>query len=37
MTKVPAYATRGPSDPLGPTTIERRDPRANDVVIDILY
>jgi uncharacterized zinc-type alcohol dehydrogenase-like protein len=37
MTKVPAYATRGPTELLGPYSIERRDPRANDVVIDILF
>jgi uncharacterized zinc-type alcohol dehydrogenase-like protein len=37
MTKVPAYATRGPSELLGPSPIERRDPRPDDVVIDILY
>ncbi|MCW5834838.1 MAG: NAD(P)-dependent alcohol dehydrogenase [Labilithrix sp.] len=37
MTKVPAYATRGPTEPLSPFTIERRDPRPDDVVIDVLY
>lgn len=37
MTKVPAYAARGPNDPLGPWSVERRDPRPDDVVIDILY
>jgi alcohol dehydrogenase (NADP+) len=36
-TKVPAYATRGPMELLGPFSVERRDPRANDVVIDLLY
>jgi alcohol dehydrogenase (NADP+) len=35
--RVPAYAAHGPSEPLGPFTIERRDPKPNDVVIDILY
>ncbi len=35
--KVPAYATTGPREPLGPSTIERREPRHDDVVIDILY
>jgi uncharacterized zinc-type alcohol dehydrogenase-like protein len=37
MTKVPAYAARGPTEPLGPWSIERRDPRPDDVVIDVLY
>lgn len=37
MTKVPAYSTRGPTELLGPTSIERREPRPNDVVIDILF
>ena len=38
MTKtVPAYAAPAAHEPLAPTTIERRDPRANDVVIDIAY
>ncbi|MBX3217074.1 MAG: NAD(P)-dependent alcohol dehydrogenase [Labilithrix sp.] len=37
MTKVPAYATGGPGEPLSPFTIERRAPRPDDVVIDILY
>lgn len=31
------YATHAPTDDLGPMRFERRDPRADDVVIDILY
>ncbi|MFZ2490636.1 MAG: NAD(P)-dependent alcohol dehydrogenase [Thermoanaerobaculia bacterium] len=37
MTKVPAYAAATPTSPLGPTTIDRRDPGPRDVVIDILF
>ena len=37
MTKVPAYAAAGPTEPLSPFTIDRRDPGPNDVVIDILF
>jgi alcohol dehydrogenase (NADP+) len=37
MTKVPAYAAASATSPLGPHTIERRDPGPNDVHIDILY
>jgi uncharacterized zinc-type alcohol dehydrogenase-like protein len=37
MTKVHAYAAHSPKEPLGPFSIERRDPRADDVVIDILF
>lgn len=32
-----AYGTRGAKDPLGPMTVERREPRAQDVQIEILY
>ncbi len=31
------YATHSPTDDLAPHRFERRQPRANDVVIDILY
>lgn len=31
------YATQAPSDKLAPFSFERRDPRPEDVVIDILY
>ncbi|WP_233459054.1 alcohol dehydrogenase catalytic domain-containing protein, partial [Amycolatopsis acidiphila] len=34
---VPALAAAGPQAPLESTTIERRDPRPHDVVIDIAY
>ena len=37
MTKVPASAAAGPTEPLSPFTIDRRDPGPNDVVIDILF
>lgn len=37
MHKVPAYAASSPKAPLGPYTVERREPRDHDVVIDILY
>jgi len=33
----PAYAAPGAGEPLIPTTIERRDVGANDVLIDIGY
>lgn len=33
----PAYAARTSSSPLAPFTIERREPGANDVAIEILY
>ncbi len=36
-TTVPAYAAPAAHQPLEPTTIERRDPRAHDVVIDIAF
>ncbi|PLZ02953.1 hydroxyacid dehydrogenase [Burkholderia sp. WAC0059] len=32
-----AYAAQSPSTPLGPMTIERREPGPHDVAIDILY
>jgi uncharacterized zinc-type alcohol dehydrogenase-like protein len=37
MPKIPAYAAHSHGKPLGPHTVERREPRAEDVVIDILY
>ena len=37
MPKVPAYAATSAGAPLAPFTIERREPGAHDVVIDILY
>ena len=37
MTPTPALRTSGATDPLVRTTIERRDPRPDDVVIDIAY
>jgi len=37
MLKTPAYAVSAAKRPLGPTTIERRDAGANDVLIDILF
>jgi uncharacterized zinc-type alcohol dehydrogenase-like protein len=33
----PAYAALSPTTPLAPFSIDRRAPRPNDVVIDILY
>ncbi|MEU4780003.1 NAD(P)-dependent alcohol dehydrogenase [Micromonospora sp. NPDC023633] len=35
--RVHAYAASGPSEPLAPTTIERRDVGPNDVLIEIRY
>ena len=35
--KTPAYGARAAKAPLAPMTIERRDPRPSDVVIEILY
>jgi len=35
--KTPAYATQSAKSPLAPYSIERREPRAHDVLIDILY
>jgi len=37
MAKTPAYAAASAGAPLAPFTVERRDPRPQDVVIDILY
>ncbi len=37
MMKTLGYATHSPTDKLQPFTFERRDPRPEDVVIDILY
>ena len=37
MTHTPALSTSGPGDAFARTTIERREPRADDVVIDIAY
>jgi alcohol dehydrogenase (NADP+) len=37
MTKTSAYAAPAPGKPLGPSSIERREPGPLDVTIDILY
>lgn len=37
MNKIKAYAAQNAKSPLAPFTIERRDPREYDVVIDIKY
>ena len=37
MTHTPAYAAFSATAPLGPLTIDRRDPGPSDVQIDILY
>ena len=37
MRNISAYAVPQANRPLGPRTIERREPRAEDVVIDILF
>jgi alcohol dehydrogenase (NADP+) len=37
MSSVPAWAAPDATSPLGPVTIERREPGPRDVVIDILY
>ncbi len=37
MAKIPSYAAAAPKAPLGPHTIERREPGPHDVLIDILY
>ena len=37
MPKVSAFAAYSPKEPLGPLTVQRRDPGPKDVVIDILY
>ena len=36
-TSVPALVTEGPGKPLERSTVERRDPKPHDVVIDIAY
>jgi uncharacterized zinc-type alcohol dehydrogenase-like protein len=37
MTQTPAYAAQAADKPLGPHTIERREPGPHDVAIDIRY
>jgi len=37
MLTTPAYAAADPGSPLAPHTIERREPREGEVLIDILY
>jgi len=37
MLKTPAYAARLARSPLEPWSVERREPRAHDVLIDVLY
>jgi uncharacterized zinc-type alcohol dehydrogenase-like protein len=37
MSTVLAYAARSAKEPLGPFSVDRRDPRPDDVVIDVLY
>jgi len=37
MTTARAYAAHSPTDPLAPHAVERRDPGAHDVEIDILF
>jgi len=37
MLNVRAYAAPSATEPLAPTTIQRRDLRPNDVLIDIAY
>ncbi len=37
MPKVPAYAAPAARAPLAPFTVERREPREHDVVVDILF
>ena len=37
MPIVPAYATPAARAPLGPFTVDRREPGPHDVLIDILY
>ncbi len=37
MLKTPAYAAQSTKAPLAPFTVERREPGAQDVLIDILY
>jgi uncharacterized zinc-type alcohol dehydrogenase-like protein len=35
--RVPAYATPGPRAPLAPFTVDRREPQATDVQLEILF
>ena len=37
MLKTPAYAARLARSPLEPWSVERREPRAHDVLLDVLY
>lgn len=37
MLETPAYAAADATTPLAPTTIQRRAPRANEVLIDIAF
>jgi uncharacterized zinc-type alcohol dehydrogenase-like protein len=37
MLKTPAYAAPAPKAPLGPYSIDRRDPGPRDVLIDVLF
>ncbi len=37
MPQVPAYAAFDPSSPLGPHTVQRREPGPKDVAVDILF
>lgn len=37
MSKTPAYAAPSSGAPLASSSIERREPRSNDVAVDILY
>jgi uncharacterized zinc-type alcohol dehydrogenase-like protein len=37
MPTVAAYAAASAKAPIGPTTIERREPREDDVVLDVLF
>ena len=37
VTKVLGYAVHSAQDRLAPWSFERRDPRPDDVVIDVLY
>jgi uncharacterized zinc-type alcohol dehydrogenase-like protein len=37
MISTPAYAAQSPTTPLAPHTIERREPEAHEVLMDVLY
>jgi uncharacterized zinc-type alcohol dehydrogenase-like protein len=37
VTRARAFGTQGANEPLGPMTVKRREPRAQDVQIEILY